>query len=307
MRDESNLKLNIFDRFVNWYNSLEFSLGNVAASVMSILPPLIAAWMTFDNTQTYLSFGVYQAFVTAVVAEGLGYSSLSTAVMFYTSERERRRQKDTASPAMMGSALLAAFAFVFYLVVIITVNVLLERQFDEAGNLVNGIEVIARAALTSLTIPGGLIYALRAQNYGSRKTQLENYRLKMDAKAAEESLKLDLEIERKRALAKIRQENKDREHARRLEELRVQGSVRERSQQSEQSVHNRSGNGGKTQIEMAEEWLDSNAENWFSASDIPSAREIAKDLQDIYGFKFSTASTDKARKIFGKRVYGVDL
>lgn len=304
---ETRQKRNILDRFVDWWSSLEFSLANVVSSLAAAGAPIPAMLMTIKNTQEHLGFTIAEARISGILVELLAFAALQTALTLLEHERRRKRLGDSQATNQLLGFFLAIFAFAFVLTATIAVNVILERQYDSTGVLVNAPQLWAKGVLTSLSIPGGLIFALRSQFYGSRKLSIDNHRVRLDLQYQEEQQKLDLEIQKKRANAAIRQEAKDREHARKLEEMSVHKSVRERSQQSEQSVHSRSVNGGVTQIELAEQWLSENAENWFSASDIPPAREIARELEQIHGYKFSTASTTKARRLFGKKVYGVDL
>jgi hypothetical protein len=115
-------------------------IDNVAATV-PWLAPVSPAYMAWHNAVTLLGWPVWVAWVVAAAIEGLGLSVISTAFQLWKEKRN--------------TFLVAVGTTVFYLFVVITVNVLLELGFPVW---------IAKALLSLLSVPAAVTIALRSQN-----------------------------------------------------------------------------------------------------------------------------------------------
>ena len=112
--------------------------------------PLIPAYMAWEAMTHELLFPAWVALAGAAVVELLGLATINTAFEFWSYNQDKRKS-DSRAPVFF--ALMTA---AFYLTVILTVNVLLDP-----GILLHK---LAKALLSSLTICGGTIIALRAQH-----------------------------------------------------------------------------------------------------------------------------------------------
>ena len=143
-------KSTIFDRLNALIQDTEFSLVNFISSIAPWLAPVAPASMTFSNTQTRLGFTFPVALATAIVVEVLGISAISTAMLFYGHNRRYKSDKNQVSLAV------PVIAAVSYILIVLSVNVLLETDWQYAG-------IVSRALLTLLSVPAALILAVRAQ------------------------------------------------------------------------------------------------------------------------------------------------
>jgi hypothetical protein len=100
-----------------------------------------------------MAFAPWIAMTAAFVVETLGMASISTAVRFWY---HNQRYKKSTNKAPFG---LAIGVYLFYLLVVMTVNVLLEI---EAG-LRSPTVIWTIGLFTSLSVPSGLLIAIRAQ------------------------------------------------------------------------------------------------------------------------------------------------
>jgi DNA-binding transcriptional ArsR family regulator len=145
---------NWFDRANTAIRQAEGSLVNLLSALAPWGAPLVPATMVYYNLIERLRFRPWIALVSASVAEILGLATVSTAMVFWQSNRKER-----AGYKKMPVWVTAA-CFGWYLAVIITVNVLLEAPW-QPEQLIR-IELIARALLSTLTIPAAVTISIRA-------------------------------------------------------------------------------------------------------------------------------------------------
>lgn len=151
-------------------------VSNVAATV-PWLAPVAPAYMAWHNSVNLLGWPVWVAWMVAAAVEGLGMSVVSTAFELWD-WNDTKHSKDQNAPV-----LVAIVAVVFYLAVVVSVNVLLDL----------GLPVwIAKALLSLLSVPAVVTLALRSQH--ARRVN-ERERLRKEARderreAREAKLKL---------------------------------------------------------------------------------------------------------------------
>jgi len=146
-------KENLFDRVNDWIRDAESSVVNFVSAVAPWLAPLAPAYMTYIHAVGALNFPEWVAFPIALMVEILGFSTVSTGLAFWF---YNRRNKAEAKRAPMG---VVIFAFIFYLALIVTANVLLDALKANDGAV-----IAVRALLTLQTIPAALIVAVRTQH-----------------------------------------------------------------------------------------------------------------------------------------------
>ena len=126
-------------------------IDNISATV-PWLAPIVPAWMAYRNMTTHLEFPWWVALLCAIAVEFLGLSAVSTAVKFWRFNDEKRKIDKNAP------VLLAAMAGLFYVVVILIVNAVLDlNQSIE-------IKVLAKALLSLLAADAAVIIVLRSQH-----------------------------------------------------------------------------------------------------------------------------------------------
>ena len=146
-------KTNFFDRLNDAIRNIESSVVNFISAIAPWLAPLAPAYMTYNHAVDALNFPTWIAMPIAIMVEILGFSTVSTGLAFWF---YNRRNTAKAKRAPMGIVVLA---FVSYLVLIITANVVLDATGGSEGAL-----IAVRAMLTLQTIPAALIVAVRTQH-----------------------------------------------------------------------------------------------------------------------------------------------
>jgi hypothetical protein len=195
-------------------NALEKTLVDNVAATVPWLAPLIPAAIAYDHMAGVLLFDPWLAFVGAAVVELLGLSTVTTAVQFwqYNDLPLQAIDSDSSSAlAQLGKEGRAPFglafsAAAFYLLVVITVNVLL----DEAG----GTARLAKALLSTLSIVGALTVAIRSQH---RRRVDEKFEAESDAIAYQRELDAEAREAKRLAAAERRQ----MKHEQEMQKLKV--------------------------------------------------------------------------------------
>jgi len=137
--------------------STENLLVDVVAAVSPWLAPALPAYLTWYNLSSVLSFPAWVALVSAAVIEFVGLSAISTSLMLW-SWNENKREKDPTAPLW-----LAITSGVFYLAIVLSVNTLLE--IDPAR-----FKILVQGLMSCLSVVAGLIIAVRGQH--ARREQL---------------------------------------------------------------------------------------------------------------------------------------
>jgi hypothetical protein len=137
------------------FNSAEDALINAVSAIVPWLVPIVPAYLTYAHASNpqELNFPAWVALSTGIVVEALGLASMRTIFLF---DEHNRKYKEEKKKAPVWTAILT---YAFYLIVILTVNVVLDWQ-----NGVNAYHVAAVALLSLLSVPAGVLISIRAQH-----------------------------------------------------------------------------------------------------------------------------------------------
>lgn len=135
----------------------ESTLVSILAAIGPWAAPLAPAVMSYQHMVQSLLFPWWVALSIAFVIEIQGLTSVSTYLSFWA---HNRRYKDEKKKTPTG---VVVVAFMFYLAVVLAINVLLDASQVPGFPLgYEWVVVIVRALLTLLSIPAALILAVRA-------------------------------------------------------------------------------------------------------------------------------------------------
>ena len=159
-------------------NSAERSFLDLLSALVPYAVPIIPAFLTFDHVHKMMGFDVWVAWTAAFVTEVLGITSVSTAIRFYRHNAIYAAQATAAQPAEKSKGKksnattttknklknkapfgLAIFTYVFYLAIVLSVNVLLliESQSKTAA------VIWAIGLFSLLSVPSGILISIRSQ------------------------------------------------------------------------------------------------------------------------------------------------
>lgn len=188
-------KTNPVERFFGAWRSLVIALESSAIEMVSAttpwLAPIIPASQTYAHALNSLHYSEPVSFIAAASVEFLGLAAVSTAVEFWNyndaqaARRESRlatldkeQRKIAKSRRSVGAPFRLAFlSGVFYIAVILTVNILLDigKPFPQ---------VAANVLLSLLSVPAAVIIAIRSQH--RRKTTEKARKVESVAESAAE-------------------------------------------------------------------------------------------------------------------------
>ena len=143
----------LFQIISNTINGAEKSILDLLSALVPWAVPVIPAYMTFYHTMNQMGFPAWVAGTAAFVVEALGLASVSTAIRFYRNNQRYKEEKNKAPFR------LAIVIYVFYIVVVLVVNVILEWV---AGTR-TGFVILAIALFSMLSIPSGVLISIRTQ------------------------------------------------------------------------------------------------------------------------------------------------
>lgn len=132
------------------FRRVELGLTDLAAGVIPWLAPIPSAWLVGRASVEYLAWPVPVAVIAAAIVEGLGLSSVATALELREYNATRRKAEPPA-PFWL-AALLAGV----YLATAVTLVVLLD--------LVPSLAHVAPAIFPALSLVGAMILAIRADH-----------------------------------------------------------------------------------------------------------------------------------------------
>lgn len=146
--------LGVFFQFTaDLINGAEKSFLDFLSALVPYCVPVIPAYLTFFHVQKEMAFPVWVAVTSAFVVETLGMASVSTAIRFWY-HNQKYKKGDNKAPFQ-----LAIGVYIFYIAVVILVNVILEIVSGNRGGWV----ILAIALFTLLSVPSGVLIAIRAQ------------------------------------------------------------------------------------------------------------------------------------------------
>lgn len=150
---------NFFDKINNFIRDTEGSIVNALTAVAPWLAPLAPAAMSWAHMVNSLAFDKIIAGAIAFVVEVMGMASVSTIISFWS---HNRKYRDDKLKAPVG---IAIGTFLFYLAVILSMNVLLDAASVPSWTVDKDTSLIAaRAMLTLLTVPAAILLAIRTQH-----------------------------------------------------------------------------------------------------------------------------------------------
>lgn len=161
----------------DFIKAVETLLVDTISAFMPWLTPFVPAYLTYYGAINYLHFPNYAAWILAIVVESLGLSAINTTFQFWDWNDAARGQRAPWKVALGSSA--------FYLIVVLAINVLMDMKAPVQ-------ELVTKALISSLSICGGIIIALRSQH--NRRVQVV-----IDAEFKEEQEKEQRKLEAKQA------------------------------------------------------------------------------------------------------------
>lgn len=142
---------NIFDRLNYGIRGFEGSLVNLLSTLTPWLAPLIPAYMTYTHVNNYLDFPHWVALIAGITVEFLGLTTVSTTLAFWSHNQKYK------TDVRRVPVIIPLLTFVFYLLVVISINVLLDVYGGQAV-------IAVRVLLTLLSVPAAVIIATRRQH-----------------------------------------------------------------------------------------------------------------------------------------------
>lgn len=143
----------LFEYISKVINGAEKSFLDLLSALVPYFVPVIPAYLTFYHTRDQMAFPTEVAWTAAFVVEVLGMTSISTAIRFY---RNNKRYSTEQNKAPFN---LAIFTYIFYLVVVLSVNVLLEVVAEKRTPAI----ILAIALFSLLSVPSGVLISIRSQ------------------------------------------------------------------------------------------------------------------------------------------------
>lgn len=149
----NNQLAQVFAYISETINGAEKSFLDLLSAAVPYAVPIIPAYLTFYHTMDQMNFPRWVAITAAFVVEVLGITSVSTAIRF---QRHNMLNKDVKNKAPFA---LAIATYVFYIAVVLSVNVLLEVVTGTRSAAV----IWAIALFTLLSLPSAVLISIRAQ------------------------------------------------------------------------------------------------------------------------------------------------
>lgn len=213
--DDKNVVITIFEEalktivwaFGAWrrlIEAMEKTLVNNVAATMPWAAPVPSAYMIWDHAVKILGWDVWVAWVLAVAVEGLGVSVASTAFDLWNWNDQNKDQEQKSSLR------IAIGTVIFYLFIVIVVNVLLELKFPSW---------IAKAGISMLSITAVVTLALRSQH----TRRVEQAAKNEEQKRVDDLNALKLQEKEKDAEFRRREREKDNEIKRALKLKALEG------------------------------------------------------------------------------------
>ena len=134
-------------------NGAEAAFVDLLSAIVPYCVPIIPAYLTYFHTKTLMDFPSWVAATAAFVVEVLGISAVSTSIRFY---RHNLKYKNAQNKAPFW---LAIGTYIFYLVIVLAVNVILEIM---AGTR-SGWVIVSIALFSLLSVPSGVLISIRSQ------------------------------------------------------------------------------------------------------------------------------------------------
>jgi hypothetical protein len=165
--EDNNILNRIFRKISDTINGGERSILDALSAIVPYTTASIPAYLTYDHTLKQMAFPDNIALLAAFTVEVLGVTAVSTSIRFW---QWNRNHKTAPAPFW-----LAVTTYLFYIVITLSVNVILEIYAAERNPAV----IWAIALFSLLSVPSGVLISVRAQ-FGE---MLEDRREKSVAKS----------------------------------------------------------------------------------------------------------------------------
>lgn len=150
---KTNILEKIFRTISDTINGAERSILDALSAIVPYTTASIPAYLTFVHTRDYMGFPVNIAWLAAFTVEVLGVTAVSTAIRFWQWNKTHSQEKDRAP------FWLAVATYGFYILVVLSVNVILEVYAQVRAPAV----IWAIGLFSLLSIPSGVLISIRAQ------------------------------------------------------------------------------------------------------------------------------------------------
>jgi len=212
-----------FDRLQELTRNLERVTLDLVAATTPWLAPLIPAYLAGHNMLAVLGFPLPLAVIGAAVVEFLGLAAVHTTFQFW-------QWNETGTGTFRAPTRVAGLVGVFYLAIVITVNVILE-----VGR-VPAVGIAAKALLSLISVAAGVVLALRSQHarrlveiQQQAVSRLEQAKAELEREAEYQRQQATLALERQRetdaSAAQERLRAMELRHAERMERMRLKSQA----------------------------------------------------------------------------------
>jgi len=161
----------VFSWISETINGGERAVLDALSAIVPYTTASIPAYLTYMHTLTNMNFPDYIAGLAAFTVEVLGVTSVSTAIRFFQWNKNHSNEKEKAP------FVLAVATYVFYILITLSVNVILEIYAATRAPAV----IWAIGLFSLLSLPSGVLISVRAQ-FGE---MLEDKREKAEVRKAE--------------------------------------------------------------------------------------------------------------------------
>lgn len=150
---DNNVLSKVFTKISDTINGAERAILDFISVFVPWAVPVIPAYLTYFHTIDQMDFPIWVARTSAFVVEALGLVSVATAIRFWKNNTLYKGEREKAP------FWLAVIVYLFYIVIVLTVNVLLEVEAATR----NGVIILAIGLFTMLSFPASILIAIRAQ------------------------------------------------------------------------------------------------------------------------------------------------
>lgn len=150
---------NIFERVNTWIEGAEGSIITLVTTFIPWLAPLLPAYLTKTHLVEDLNIPTGVSWAMAACVEFLGLAAVSTA---FSAMRHNKQRVNRAGDKKV-SLVFPVSAYIFYLVVVVTVNVILGIPVAEEYKI--WLHLAAIALLTLISAPAFVIAVARQEQH----------------------------------------------------------------------------------------------------------------------------------------------
>ncbi len=142
-----------FQQIADILNGAERSFLDLLSVIVPYFVPIIPAYLTYFHTIQQMNFPPWVAWTASFVVEVLGITAVSTAIRFYKNNQLYKLEKERAP------FWLAIGVYAFYLVIVLSVNVILEIVTGSRSGWI----IFSIGLFSLLSVPSGVLISIRSQ------------------------------------------------------------------------------------------------------------------------------------------------